>query len=313
MKKPVISAIMPARNAGRFLSDALASIRAQSFEDWELHFFDHDSEDETPHIFERHAKEDRRLIWREDVSGVTLGAMRRSMIRGVSGEFIAITDADDISRPDRFAKTLKEFERTPEVIAVATALQVVGETGEHLYVSKAAEVPASDFGKFPIQGAWMPHPSLMIRRTAYYCAGGYSEFYSSAEDFDLLMRLEETGTLSCIPETLCDYRLHKDSETAQNYDLMWKFNTLALIDAYSRRKFEIDMAWLKDRRIDDFFHIDEDERKLFLANEFVQKTLNKQKRGAKPTDADRRVFARSRQFIEARNNTLSAQIDAWLS
>lgn len=313
VKKPVISAIMPARNAARFLDDALASIRAQRFEDWDLHFFDHDSEDETASIFERHAKEDRRLIWREDISGATLGAIRDSLARGSGGEFIAITDADDVSHPDRFAATVDAFNDAPDLAAVATALQVVNGAGEIQYVSKAAETPTSDFDAFPIQGAWLPHPSLMIRREAYIRAGGYSGFFQSAEDFDLLMRLEEIGALRCVPETLCDYRIHEDSESSQKSDSMWRFNTLALLDAYSRRKFGIDMTWLVGRNVDDFFHIDEEERELFRANEFVQKSLFKQKRGAHPSDEDRRVHGQLKQFINSRNKALSTQLDAWFS
>lgn len=112
MTEPLISVIMPAYNADRFITEAIGSVRGQTHENWELLILDDGSADSTCHLAERFAREDARirLIRNEKNMGVA-----RTRNRGFDlcrGSYVALLDADDLWHPDKLEKQLALLEQT---------------------------------------------------------------------------------------------------------------------------------------------------------------------------------------------------------
>ena len=105
MDQPVISVVMPMRNASRFLNESIASIRTQSFANLEFLILDDASTDDSLVIAGLHARVDPRIrILPLSPSGVA-GALNQG-ISAARGRFIARMDADDVALPDRLAQQL---------------------------------------------------------------------------------------------------------------------------------------------------------------------------------------------------------------
>lgn len=203
---PVVSVIMPARNAATYLREAVGSILAQSFPDLELIVVDDASTDETPSMLRDLARSDPRLRHlREESAGVIAAANLGA--REAGGRYLARMDADDVAFPDRIAKQVAYLDAHPRVAVVGGAMQYLGPGG-----------PLPSFLRHPTEpeavrvalesNCCLAHPTVMILRDVFISLGGYRPAAVHAEDYDLWLRVSERHDLANLPDTLLYYRLH---------------------------------------------------------------------------------------------------------
>jgi teichuronic acid biosynthesis glycosyltransferase TuaG len=126
---PLVSVIMPAYNAGRFLADAIVSVQAQTVTDWELFVIDDGSSDDSRQIAAEFARKDPRirLVINEENLGVA-----RSRNRGIGmskGQYIAFLDSDDIWYPQKLQKQLEKMTAEDAGIGYCS-YGIIGQTGE---------------------------------------------------------------------------------------------------------------------------------------------------------------------------------------
>src|SRR5262245_6047882 len=123
---PTVSVITPAHNAARFLDRTIASVRAQTFEDWEMCIVDDGSSDATPEIVEKLAREDARLrLIRRARAGGPAAARNEGMDRS-RGSYVAFLDSDDLWRPEKLAIQLETLRRTGSTFSY-TAYSLIDE------------------------------------------------------------------------------------------------------------------------------------------------------------------------------------------
>ena len=213
---PTISVIMPVYNAARYLNEAVESVLAQTFADFELIVVNDGSTDGSERILHRLAAKDGRikLISRPNTGYV---AAIDEAIAASAGQYLARMDADDVCLPERFAKQVALLDARPNVGVVGTSYDLIDARGRFLHTMRQ---PTSDdalqraclAGSTPIC-----HPTAMIRRSTLDAVGGYDASAFPAEDLDLWLRLGEVSQLACLPEPLLRYRLHAASisETRQ--------------------------------------------------------------------------------------------------
>ncbi len=105
---PIVSVLMPTHDYARYLPEAVASLRAQTFDDWECIVVDDGSEDETPELLARLAAEDARVRpVRQDQAGPAVA--RNRALREARGEFVQFLDADDVIPPTKLADHVAEL------------------------------------------------------------------------------------------------------------------------------------------------------------------------------------------------------------
>ncbi len=111
-EKPLVSFVMPAYNAGKFISEAIDSIRSQTEQRWELVIVDDGSTDDTPIIISHYASLDPRIrSHRREKSSGSAYQPRKEAILNAEAEMIAPLDADDWIDPDYLARLLLEKEQ----------------------------------------------------------------------------------------------------------------------------------------------------------------------------------------------------------
>ena len=114
---PRVTAIIIVFNGEAFLDEAIASVRAQSFEDWELLVVDDGSTDGSVEVAARHARKDRRISIARHPDGRNHGmsATRNVGLAQAHGELIGFLDADDVWEPLKLEEQVAVFDRHPEV------------------------------------------------------------------------------------------------------------------------------------------------------------------------------------------------------
>jgi glycosyltransferase involved in cell wall biosynthesis len=208
---PLISVVMPVRNAEAFLDAAIASIRAQTHQALELIVVDDGSSDRTPEILERHAGEDPRL---RCLTQGTIGivAALNCGIGQAAGAYVARMDADDIARPDRLARQLDVLSRHPAAALVGSSYQVIDRRGRALRTVHLPTAPDEIRARLAT-GNCIAHPTVLLRRQALDAVGLYRAAFRHCEDYDLWLRLAERYELLGIDEPLLLYREHPGQVT----------------------------------------------------------------------------------------------------
>lgn len=222
---------MPVHNGERFLGEALDSIFAQTFRDFELVVVDDGSSDETPAIIADYAARDSRLRpIRQEPSGLT-SSLNRGW-RSAAGEYVARMDADDVALPDRFEQQVEFLDAHPEVAVVGTAAIAIGPDGEEV---SAVHYPEDDAAIR--RELWryncLVHSSVMMRRSALEEVDGYR--LDQAEDYDLWLRIAERHALANLPQRLLRYRYHAGQFSVEKIERQ-AFGILAVQAAAEARR-----------------------------------------------------------------------------
>lgn len=202
---PLVSVVMPARDAAATVARAVASIQSQTLRDWELVALDDGSKDATRFILIEMAQLDPRIRVLRTKSGLA-GALNAG-IAAATGEFVARMDADDESAPERLAQQAAYLTAHPEIGVVGSRVEFGGDrtksegyalhvdwvnsllTPEEIFVHRFVESPFA-------------HPSVMFRRALVEEHGGY-RIGDFPEDYELWLRwLDLDVKMAKLPDTL---------------------------------------------------------------------------------------------------------------
>ena len=127
---PLVSIITPCYNAASFISQAIESVLAQSFGDWEMIIVDDCSSDDSLSIIQKYARIDSRIRYlRTDKPSGSPTLPRNMGIKEAKGRYIAFLDSDDIWLPNKLSDQLKVFEKS-EVAIVFSNYEKVSLGGE---------------------------------------------------------------------------------------------------------------------------------------------------------------------------------------
>ena len=243
---PAVSVLMPVYNGSRFLPAALASVLGQTFGDFELIAIDDGSTDESSRILQELAAHDPRIrLVRQDNQGIVASLNRALSL--ARAPLVARMDADDISRPGRFAKQVAYLAHHPEIAVISGAMDMIDENDVYLRTDAFPTLPESVASELAYRSC-VSHPAAMARTAILRSVGGYRTNAQYAEDYDLWLRIAEIGKIANLPDVLLSYRLHTVKISTRHY-IEQELAVLAVRGAARlRRRGEPDPLELPDAR-----------------------------------------------------------------
>ncbi|MCX6730647.1 MAG: glycosyltransferase family A protein [Candidatus Roizmanbacteria bacterium] len=208
---PLISVLMPAYNAEKYIAEAIESILAQTFKDFELIISDDASTDKTWDIIKKYKDKDKRIFITRNSKNRYIAENRNVLVKLAKGKYIAWQDADDISVPVRLKKQSHFLEKNPQVGIVGGYLQFFDEKGTksiRKYATSDKELRKNIFRFSPVA-----QPTAMIRSECFKKVGLYNPKYPPAEDIDMSFRIGKFYEFANLPQITLKYREHLDSAT----------------------------------------------------------------------------------------------------
>lgn len=257
----LISVILPVRNGGVHLAEAVASVLAQTLDDFELLLIDDGSTDGAVDNLPDALASDPRLVKLANPGRGLVAALNFGLARA-RAPFVARMDADDVCLHGRFRAEVDFLETHPSVALVATQVAHIDEQGRHAgHVSTFPTEPEAIARALRVQGCVIRHPSVLARREVLAQSGGYREVMTGAEDYDLWLRLAERESLANLPEVWLQYREHS-GQISHGVNLKQRFaRDLAVHAARERRAGRPDPFGAgEDRSITEWSARDEDGR-----------------------------------------------------
>jgi hypothetical protein len=207
--RPAISVIMAVRNGAAYLDDALASLAAQDFADFEVVLVDNGSLDGTAGIVADWMRREPRihcvLLERPGLARSLNHAAARAR-----APYLARLDADDICLPSRLGKQYSVMQARPRLGLLGSFVELIDADGRKL---RDRDLPVGDatLQEFLRSGNPFVHSSVMIRRDVFERVGGYREGLRLCEDFDLWCRMAEITEIDNLAVPLVRYRQHPSS------------------------------------------------------------------------------------------------------
>lgn len=208
--KPLVSIITPARNAGAYLEETLASVSAQTYENWEWLVADDGSTDNTLEVLQSAAARDPRIrvLRVEGESGLAARA-RNTALAAAKGELIAFLDADDLWYPEKLEAQVGYLLEHPEAEGVCCWFKVFGDEDRKRRENRLVRrSPVCRRGEIR-NGIPFQTSTILIRRKIYDHMGGMDEDprLKSGQDSEYFIRV------------VCQYEIHRLLRTLSRYRL----------------------------------------------------------------------------------------------
>ena len=202
---PRVSVVLSVHNDAPYLADAIESILAQSFADFEFLIVDDGSTDGSGAIVDAFAGRDARIRVLRQANQGLVASLNRA-IGEARAPWIARMDGDDVALPLRFERQMDFLDRNPDCDVLGTDLEEIDGEGRVRGTLRPHPARHEDIVAALRTGSPICHPSVMMRRRALVEAGGYRAAYRHCEDFDLWLRLVPHARFANLPERLLRYR-----------------------------------------------------------------------------------------------------------
>jgi glycosyltransferase involved in cell wall biosynthesis len=131
-------------------------------------------------------------------------------------EYVAMMDADDVSRPERLAKQVAFLKAHPDVALVGAWARFFDETTRDVVFHFRPPCDSENIRESLFLNSCIMHPSWMVRTHALREVGLYSHDYPAAEDYELLCRMSGSFGLANLPEFLLDYSVSMAGVSMKN-------------------------------------------------------------------------------------------------
>lgn len=208
LKNPEVSVLMSCYNGERWLSEAIDSILAQIFEDFELILIDDGSTDNTWKIIQSYCVRDSRLVAFSKKNTGLADSLNIGLSKA-KGEWIARIDQDDLCEPTRLYEQVNFVRKNPDVVLLGTGFLEFDQDGmikAHRYPSRHQKLVKH----LERSQRFFPHSSAFYRADIVRDLGGYNLRILKADDWRLWLELSLRGKITSLPKPLVRIRKHSN-------------------------------------------------------------------------------------------------------
>jgi glycosyltransferase involved in cell wall biosynthesis len=220
-----VSVVIPAFNRAWIIGEALQSVFAQTFQDFEVLVIDDGSTDNTADVVKSFADPRLRYIKKNPNAGC--GAAYNTGIRTATGQYVSTLDSDDLWKPDKVEREVRFLDTHPEVQAVFSDLEKI-DHGEFTpsfmrqspnfskFLAKESSMEGVALGQRQahlclLREVFIKPTALTFRREALLKTNLFDESWPSGNDWKLLLEFSKTFRFGYIDRPLAVLRVQEDA------------------------------------------------------------------------------------------------------
>ena len=205
--KPLISIIMNCYNGEKYLRKSLNSVLKQTYKNWEIIFWDNQSNDKSAKIFKDY-KDDRLKYYCADSHIEILYRAKNYALKKANGEFIAFLDVDDWWVPEKLEKQIPLFD-DPNVGLVYGNVWLFFEKKNKKKIYREGTLPTGKILNELLNDYVIGSPTYVIRKKSLesltYC---FNDHFHIIGDFDINIRLAAKWKVQCVQSAVAFARIH---------------------------------------------------------------------------------------------------------
>ena len=212
---PTISVIMSVYNEEATIAEAIESVIAQTYTDWEFIIINDCSTDRTLEILKRYARQQDRIRILENRHNLGLAASLNKGIKAAQGKYIARMDGDDVSYRERLEKQVAFMKDNPIVDVLGAGAELIDENGKTLAYTNLPETHDKLSANIHKICPFF-HSSVIMRKEFLEQSGGYNDRFRRCQDFDLWSRMCRQATFHNLQEPLIRYQTNSYKSSLKN-------------------------------------------------------------------------------------------------
>lgn len=212
---PQVSVIMNCYNSAAYLKEAIDSVIAQTFQDWEIIFWDNQSSDLSAEIVKKY--NDPRIKYFYAEQHTILGEARNLAISKASGEWITLLDCDDFWVVNKLQNQMTLANSNPKLGIVYCDMHICDQAlkpirlGSSIYKMRRGNI----WLNLLTSRNFIPCPAVMMRKSAIEQVGGFNPSLKYCEEYELFLKIAQTYEADFVDQPLVKYRLHQNNTTGK--------------------------------------------------------------------------------------------------
>jgi glycosyltransferase involved in cell wall biosynthesis len=246
-KNRFVTVIINCFNGEEYIEQAIKSVIAQSYDNFELVIYDNKSTDRTREIIKSFS--DNRIKLFSAKRHVGLGQARNEAIRLSRGDFYAFLDSDDLWKSEKLKLQMKFFEDFEVGIVISNCIY---KSEENERLSFRNPIKTDFHFKNLFLNYFITFSSVILRKSALDFKNPiFDESMTVCEDTDLLLKITARWKLACANKPLTIYRMHPESLTSKKPFLFVKESGLAFHNLlnYLKNSNQDLFLWAKDNAL----------------------------------------------------------------
>ena len=217
MKKSTVSVIINCLNGSKYLREAIDSVYAQTYNNWEIIFWDNASTDNS---FEIAKSYDNRLQYFRGDKTVPLYSARNFALKQATGKYVAFLDCDDMWLPNKLELQVGAFENKMSLGLIHTNAEILEQNGSKRILHPEIQ-PSGKIFRDLLRAYNINMQTVMISAEALTSVGYcFDESMLFSGDADLFLRIAHDWELLYMPDITARYREHGGSLTAKKIETL---------------------------------------------------------------------------------------------
>jgi glycosyltransferase involved in cell wall biosynthesis len=225
-------------NGATYLQEALSSVLGQTFQDWEIVFWDNCSTDGSADIFKYY--DDSRFRYFHAPHHTTLGEARNLAVQNATGEWLAFLDCDDLWLPNKLENQVDIIRSEGNNLGLVYGRALFFNSDLPPDVELAIKLSNSEgmialpegdiFAKLLFDN-FVPLLSGLIKRNVFWEVGGINPEYRYAEDYAIFLAVSHRYKVRALQSVCCMYRWHAANNSHSQKELNF-FESIKIVTSY---------------------------------------------------------------------------------
>lgn len=217
--KPLVSVIINTYNSATYLGDAIRSVLASDYKNFELIVWDNQSTDNTKNLVG--SFKDDRIKYIYAPRHTELGEARNLALDHVRGEYVGFCDADDMWGVQKISKQVDFFQTHPTTVAVFSDCDIINSQGEKtgVYSDRVKNFSGRVTEKI-LMKCYLVLSACLVQTSVLKQVGKFPNQYSYIEEYECWLKMSLLGEIHVLPERLTIYREHVAQKSR---DLMLRY------------------------------------------------------------------------------------------
>lgn len=211
--QPLISIIMNCHNGEKYLKDSIKSILDQTYQNWELIFYDNNSNDKSKQIFFEFS--DKRLKYFYSKKTLKLYKARNLAINQSKGTYISFLDCDDLWKREKLSIQIEKIKNTNTSVCYSNYFVLEEKRKKIAYKNN---LPEGTIKEKLLDTFCIGILTIIIKKDILEKNNlKFNDKYEIIGDFDLFLKVSEFYNFCCIQEPLAIYRLHNENTSIKKF------------------------------------------------------------------------------------------------
>lgn|SRR5690554_122731 len=226
-QNPLVSVVIPTFNRADFIREAVESVLAQTYPNFEILVVDDGSTDDTREVLKAYSQEPRLRYFYQENQGQSVA--RNYALSEARGDFVCFLDSDNRWLPHKLEVSLQAFQENPDVSVIYGDIITINEKGEEISRHNMRRY-SGRITPYLFQDNCVSMNTSMTRRQCFSEMGGLEAGRRAADDYELWLRFSARYKFLYISDFLAEYRVmenqissNKDRRFQSNREIMENF------------------------------------------------------------------------------------------